>query len=201
MMQSNFVGSLLVIFSISFLLAIPFKNSQAQAVDPELLSALKQSKQDYGFVDEFDAQVWLHYMDNKTQRFIKDKTERHLMLKLVHQEAKAAGLNPELIMALIQTESYFERFAISRVGARGYMQIMPFWLKELDRPDDNLFDPAVNIRFGCTILAHYLKREKGNLRRALGRYNGSLGRNKYPNKVLGFWKDFWYLNDWPEIYY
>ena len=175
--------------------------SYSQAVDQELLQALRETSQDYGFEDEFEAQVWLHYMDSKTKRFIKDPKERHRLLTLVHQEAKAAGLNPELIMALIQTESYFERYAISRVGALGYMQIMPFWLKELDRPDDNLFDPAVNIRFGCTILAHYLKREKGNLRRALGRYNGSLGRNKYPNKVLGFWKDFWYLNHWPEVYY
>ena len=183
------------------LLCCTFQVQAKVNIDQKLLQALRESSDDYSFEDNFEADIWLTIMSQKLAKFYPDEKKRLNFLALVHHEAKQANLNPELVLALIQTESYFERFAISRAGALGYMQIMPFWLKELDRPDENLFTSQVNIRFGCTILAHYLKREKGDLRRALGRYNGSLGRNKYPNKVIGFWKDYWYLNHWEEVYY
>jgi soluble lytic murein transglycosylase-like protein len=107
-------------------------------------------------------------------------------------EASRAKLPPELVLAVIQVESNFDRFAISEAGARGLMQVMPFWLKELGRPDDNLFDAQTNLRFGCTILRYYLDREKGNRVRALARYNGSIGSFRYPNLVFAALRDKWY---------
>ena len=103
-----------------------------------------------------------------------------------------ADLPPELVLAVIDVESNFDRFAISRVGARGLMQIMPFWLDEIGRPDDNLMHIHTNLRFGCTILKYYLDMENGDLIRALGRYNGSLGKRRYPNKVLDKLRLKWY---------
>jgi len=111
----------------------------------------------------------------------------------VHREASKAGLKPELVLALIHAESLFDRFAISSVGAQGMMQVMPFWKAELGRPQDNLTDNATNLRYGCTILSYYLNKENGDINRALARYNGSLGQNRYPAKVIGFWQDFWYV--------
>jgi len=105
----------------------------------------------------------------------------------VHYEATRAGLDPELVLGLIEVESRFRKYAISVAGARGFMQVMPFWLKLIGRPDDNLFDTRVNLRYGCTILRHYLDTERGDLFRALGRYNGSLGYAKYPNKIKMAW--------------
>ncbi|WP_156498667.1 lytic transglycosylase domain-containing protein, partial [Oleiphilus sp. HI0079] len=120
-------------------------------------------------------------------------TERVAFLKMVHAEASRAGLEPELVLSVIHVESAFNRFAISVVGAQGLMQVMPFWKNEIGRPEDNLMDMATNLRYGCTILKHYLDREKGNLIRALARYNGSLGRTKYPEKVLLFWERYWFV--------
>ena len=122
-------------------------------------------------------------MSTRLKKTLPDDKERLAILKHVHQEASRASLEPELVLSVIQVESNFDRFAISRVGARGLMQIMPFWLKEIGHPDDNLFQIQTNLRFGCTILKYYLDIEKGNLTRALGRYNGSLGKYKYPRKV------------------
>lgn len=153
-------------------------------VDEQLKYLLKEAVEDSsGFIDRFDAEVWLLDMSTRLQKTVTDDKERLSILKHVHQEATRAGLEPELVLAVIQVESNFDRFAISRVGARGLMQIMPFWLKEIGRPDDNLFEIQTNLRFGCTILKYYLDIEKGNLTRALGRYNGSLGKYKYPRKV------------------
>ena len=106
------------------------------------------------------------------------------ILKLVHFEASRAGLAPELILAVIDIESNFDRYAISVDGAVGLMQIMPYWLNEIGRPDDNLLHTETNLRYGCTILRFYLDKENGDLRRALGRYDGSLGQRGYPNRVI-----------------
>ena len=100
--------------------------------------------------------------------------------------------NTILVLALINVESNFDRFAISYAGARGLMQIMPFWLDEIGRPDDNLFHIKTNLRFGCTILRHYLDRERGDLTKALARYNGSVGRRVYPDKVMNRLSGRWY---------
>jgi soluble lytic murein transglycosylase-like protein len=115
--------------------------------------------------------------------------ERVEFLQMVRYEAQRAGLEPELVLGLIQVESGFRRHAISSAGARGYMQVMPFWTSLIgDGDPSGLFDSRANLRYGCTILRHYLDIERGDLYRALGRYNGSLGRPEYPNAVLSAWR-------------
>jgi soluble lytic murein transglycosylase-like protein len=111
----------------------------------------------------------------------------------VHYEATRAGLDPQLVLGLIEVESGFKKYAVSRVGARGYMQVMPFWVKYIGANDHNLFHLRTNLRYGCTILRHYVDIEKGDLYRALGRYNGSLGRPEYPNLVRAAWHNHWII--------
>ena len=153
--------------------------------DPALVELLREAASDTeSFTDHFDAQVWLTDMSARLERQVEDPKERIDILKQVHQEAMRADLAPELVLAVIDVESNFDKYAISVAGARGLMQIMPFWLNEIGRPDDNLIHIGTNLRFGCTILKFYLEMEDGDLNRALGRYNGSLGKRKYPNKVL-----------------
>ena len=160
---------------------------------PELRDALRAAASDTAsFIDRFDAEVWLTDMSRRLERQVKDPEERIKILKLVHMEAKRAELSPELILALIETESNFNRYAISGAGAIGLMQIMPFWRDEIGRPNDNLLHIDTNLRYGCTILRFYLDKENGDLRRALGRYNGSLGKRKYPNKVIDKLSKKWF---------
>lgn len=154
-----------------------------------LLEAVSSSD---SFADRFDAEVWLLDMSTRLTPYVTDTRERLDILKAVHYEATRAQLNPELVLAVIDIESRFDRFAISRVGALGLMQVMPFWLKELNRPDDNLFDVTTNLRMGCTILKYYLDKSRGNLRIALARYNGSLGKRKYPDKVFTALSEKWF---------
>lgn len=162
-------------------------------VDAELKLLLKEAIEDTsGFADRFEAEVWLLDMSTRMTKQVPDPEERMEILKYVHREASRAELEPELVLSVIQVESNFKPFAISSVGARGLMQIMPFWLKEIGHPQDNLFSIQTNLRFGCTILSYYLKIEKGNLFRALGRYNGSLGQSRYPNKVKNAKRERWY---------
>ena len=158
--------------------------SIANEVDPELRQSLLDAvNQADSFEDRFDAEVWLVDMSNRIDRFVKDDQERLHILRSAHREASKAGLPPDLVLSVIHTESLFQRFAISVAGAQGLMQVMSFWKNELGRPDDNLTDIDTNLRYGCTILAHYLKRANGNISEALARYNGSYGKMKYPNKV------------------
>jgi soluble lytic murein transglycosylase-like protein len=165
-------------------------------VDPQLKALLMQTvSQADSFHDRFDAEVWLLDMSTRLTRFIPNEKHRLDFLRLVHREARIAGLKPDLVIAVIHSESLFDRYALSSVGAQGVMQVMPFWKAELGRPDDNLIDLATNLRYGCTILKYYLDKEKGNLRRALARYNGSLGSQKYPDRVLDYWYSFWYVNE------
>ena len=159
------------------------------APDPELRRLLLEAvNASDSFEHKFDAEVWLSDMSDRMERYvpaaIPDRTERLTFLRLVHSEARRAQVPPELVLSVIEIESRFDRFAISRVGAQGYMQVMPFWLKELDRPYDNLFNGPTNLRMGCTILKFYLDREKGDLVKGLARYNGSTGCAKYSHKVL-----------------
>nr|WP_221798500.1 lytic transglycosylase domain-containing protein [Oceanobacter mangrovi] len=167
--------------------------------DPELRQALLSAVSSAeSFPDRFDAEVWLMDMQSRLDQMkwikLKSKAKRVEFLKHVHQEASRAGISPELVLAVIQVESAFDRFAVSRVGAQGYMQIMPFWKQEIGRDDDNLMAMATNLRYGCTILKHYLDKEKGNWIRALARYNGSLGRTVYPEKVMAAWEKYWFVN-------
>ncbi|WP_313514571.1 lytic transglycosylase domain-containing protein [Pseudomonas sp.] len=165
-----------------------------QAPEPELRALLQRTvAESESFQDRFDAEVWLLDMSTRLQRYVPRADDRLTLLRLVHREASKAGLKPDLVLALIHAESRFDRFAISPVGAQGMMQVMPFWKAELGRPQDNLTDNATNLRYGCTILSYYLKKEKGDLSRALARYNGSLGKNWYPARVIGIWQDIWYV--------
>ncbi len=136
------------------------------------------------FPDRFEAEVWLTDMSARLSKQVTDPEERIRILTRVHYEASRVELPPELVLAVIEVESNFDRYAVSVAGALGLMQIMPFWLEEIGRPDDNLLHIETNLRYGCTILKYYLDKEQGDLRRALGRYNGSLGQRKYPNKVV-----------------
>jgi soluble lytic murein transglycosylase-like protein len=156
-----------------------------QMPDPELRDVLRAAASDSAsFVDRFDAEVWLTDMSRRLERHIEDPQERIQLLTQVHLEASRAELPPELVLAVIEVESNFDRYAVSVAGALGLMQVMPFWLDEIGRPNDNLLHVDTNLRYGCTILRFYLDKESGDLRRALGRYNGSLGKRKYPNKVI-----------------
>jgi soluble lytic murein transglycosylase-like protein len=134
---------------------------------------------------------WMTEMSGRLTRRIPDRDARLDFLKTVHYEAKRAGLDPQMVLALIQVESGFKKYSVSSAGARGYMQVMPFWVRLIGSRDQNLFHMRVNLRFGCTILRHYLDMENGDLYRALGRYNGSLGKPEYPNMVRGAWEKQW----------
>lgn len=159
----------------------------------ELRLLLQQAVNDSNsFKDRFDAEVWLIDMSNRLKKKITHPEKRLMLLRQIHREATRADLHPELVLAVIDVESNFDRFAISNAGAQGLMQVMPFWLKEIGQPRDSLFNVATNLRMGCTILKFYLKKEKGDLTRALARYNGSLGRYKYTNKVFTLLNERWY---------
>jgi soluble lytic murein transglycosylase-like protein len=164
-----------------------------QPIDEELRNLLIEAANSTdSFNDRFDAEVWLGDMSGRLENYISDPDQRISLLKTVHYEAKKADLPPELVLSVIHVESLFNRWAISSVGAQGLMQVMPFWLKEIGHDGDSLFDVKTNLRLGCTILRHYLNKEKGDLTRALARYNGSLGRYKYPNKVLSQLQTRWF---------
>jgi soluble lytic murein transglycosylase-like protein len=145
------------------------------------------------FPSQYEADFWLNEMSRRLQKSLPDAAYRTDFLKTVHYEATRAGLDPELVLGLIEVESRFKKYAVSRVGARGYMQVMPFWVKELGTKEQDLFHLRVNLRYGCTILRYYLDMEKGNLYRALGRYNGTLGKPEYPNLVRAAWHNHWAL--------
>lgn len=161
--------------------------------EEKLKQLLKAAATDsHGFTDRFDAQVWLLDMSTRLGERITDPDERVEFLKAVHREALRAELTAELVLAVVEVESNFDRFAISTAGARGLMQIMPFWLREIGRDGDNLFHINTNLRYGCTILRYYLDQENGHLARALARYNGSTGRWEYPRRVFRALDRSWY---------
>lgn len=185
-------------FALCLLLSsVAFASQQQGKVDPSLKQRLIEAlaERDNG-LDRFDAEVWLVDMSQRLKRRLKyrqvDEQKLLHLLQLVHHEARRAKLSPELVLAVIQVESNFDRFAISEAGAQGLMQVMPFWLKELGRPEGNLFELQTNLRFGCTILRYYLDMEKENITRALARYNGSRGSYRYPSKVFKAQRTTWY---------
>lgn len=149
------------------------------------------------FATEEEGQAWLNEMSARLEKRMPDKTYREDFLRTVHYEASRAGLDPQMVLGLIQVESGFKKYAVSSVGARGFMQVMPFWVRSIGAKDHNLFLLRANLRYGCTILRHYLDIERGDLYRALGRYNGSLGQPQYPNLVLGAWRKHWHYQ--PKI--
>ena len=143
------------------------------------------------FTSEAEGQRWMTEMSRRLKSRMPDQEMREDFLRTVNYEATRAGLDPQLVLALIQVESGFKKYAVSSVGARGFMQVMPFWVRSIGNPDQNLFHLRLNLRYGCTILRYYLDIEHGDLYRALGRYNGSLGQPQYPNLVVGAWRKYW----------
>ncbi len=179
--------------------AIGLAHAGAQAYEPlaaSVQAALQAAISDrpapeLGFLD-FKEKAWLREMSRRLASRMPDRSWRQGFLKTVYYEAKRAGLDPQLVLGVIQVESDFHKYAISPAGARGYMQVMPFWVKLIGTKNTDLFHLRVNLRYGCTILRHYLDIEHGNLYRALGRYNGSLGQPNYPNMVRNAWERHWY---------
>lgn len=171
----------------------------ADSVRSALSSAIANSAPPVPVFADTDGRLkylrWLGAMSHRLQRRKPDWNERREFLQTAWYESKRAGLDPQLVLGLIQVESAFRKFAVSPVGARGYMQVMPFWTRLIGNGDpSSLFHMQTNLRFGCVILRHYLDREAGDLYMALGRYNGSRGRPQYPNAVFAAskvweWKD------------
>ena len=143
------------------------------------------------FASAAEGQRWLNEMSSRLARFVADEYGRKRLLTNIQYESARAGLDTQLILGLIEVESAFRQYAISAVGARGLMQVMPFWQRHIGTPEHNLFDVRTNLRYGCTILRHYRNVERGNMTRALARYNGSLGRSTYSDAVIGAWQRRW----------
>jgi soluble lytic murein transglycosylase-like protein len=146
------------------------------------------------FRSKLDEVDWLTAMSRRLDMRIRDHKTRIAFLKSVHYEASRAGLDPQLVLGLIQVESGFNKYAVSAAGARGFMQVMPFWVTLIGAKGDDLFDMRKNVRYGCVVLRHYLDMESGDLYRALGRYNGSLGKPEYPRAVEAAWKKQWHYD-------
>ena len=181
----SFTAKAVLILALLCSHSVLASTNEATTHDQTLRNLLaKAIKASDSFEDRFDAEVWLVDMSNRLQAFVSDEQHRLLLLRGIHREASRANLVPELVLAVIEIESHFDHFAISRSGAQGLMQVMPFWLKEIGHPDDNLIDIDTNLRMGCTILKYYMDMEKNDLHKALARYNGSAGSRKYSDKVL-----------------
>jgi soluble lytic murein transglycosylase-like protein len=163
-----------------------------QQQDPQLGKLLQQALAAGAcFDDKFDEQVWLATMEPKLRKFVKDDRERADILHHVHCEARRLQLPPGLIMAVIDVESRFDRWAVSSAGAVGLMQVMPFWPRQLGMTNHELVRIPQNLRMGCTILKFYLDLERGDYTKALARYNGSVGRRNYADLVLTRLADRW----------
>jgi soluble lytic murein transglycosylase-like protein len=163
-------------------------------MDPQLRAVLLEAVANAdSFDDRFAAEVWLTDMSQRLARQVPDLDERLKILRTVHYEAARTGIAPELVLAVIEVESNFDRFAISSSSALGLMQVMPFWVRELggDNPSE-LLDVQYNLLLGCRILKYYLDMENGELIRALGRYNGSLGRRAYADRVIDALRTKWF---------
>lgn len=177
-------------------------NQQYEPLAASVQAALHAAVSDRGspepvFASPYEKMRWLDAMSERLGDRIDDEDYRLEFLKTVHYEASRAGLDPQLVLSVIEIESAFRKYAVSSAKARGYMQVMPFWSDLIGTPSDNLFHLRTNLRYGCTILRHYLDLERGDLFRALGRYNGSVGKPQYPNLVLTAWRSHWHWGPAP----
>ena len=172
-------------------------NQQEEALADSVRAALSRAITDprppaLTFATNADAQRWQQWFDAMSRRLhsrMPDSMLRREFLQTVWYESRRAGLEPSLVLGLIQVESGFRKYALSQVGARGYMQVMPFWTRVIgDGQPARLFHMQTNLRYGCAILRMYIDMERGNLFLALGRYNGSRGRPEYPNAVRASWQ-------------
>lgn len=182
----------------AFLLILLFSIAGNGSENPEGLQDGKQLREfldstinhSASFPDRFDAEVWLVDMSSRLKKFIPNHQARLSLLRLIHLHATRSELPPELVLAVIEVESSFDPYAVSRVGAQGLMQVMPFWKEEIGRPQDNLIQIDTNLNYGCRILQFYLQKEDGKLLKALARYNGS-SNFRYSHKVRRAWRDHW----------
>jgi soluble lytic murein transglycosylase-like protein len=172
---------------------LPFGHALADGqTDPELKAVVARAiAEGECFADKYDAEVWYKLMEPRVRRYVKDKNERMEILRHVYCEARRHELPAELVLAVIDVESAFNTWAVSSAGAQGLMQVMPFWPEELGMQRHQLMRVQANIRMGCAILRHYYDRERKDVRRALARYNGSVGRREYPDKVIARWTTRW----------
>ena len=168
---------------------------QYEVLSASVRATLASAVNDRSTVDtkDLDTRAWVRAMTARVVKRFPDEEAARQFLYLVRYEAMRAGLDPHLVLAVIDVESHFRKYAVSKAGARGLMQVMPFWVRELGDPGHNLFHERTNLRYGCTILRHYLDRERGNMANALGRYNGSLGQADYPNRVIRALRERWAL--------
>ncbi|MER0204959.1 MAG: lytic transglycosylase domain-containing protein [Nitrosomonas sp.] len=191
--MQKLIGTLFLLFSSSFIHANNLQYEQLSA-STQTITFHEKSDQAASYIEYAavaDSVTWLINMSRRMEKYIPDLIEREEFLRTVYYEAIRAGLDPQLVLSIIQVESGFKKYAVSHAGARGYMQVMPFWTGVIGHQDHNLFHLRVNLRYGCTILRHYLNKEKGNYFRALGRYNGSLGEAAYPQLVFNKWQTVW----------
>ena len=188
-----------IAFAASCVLACTFAAAGEQKYEPlsaSVQAGLHRSVADKAsprltFASQVEGAAWLADMSRRLEKHIPDRITRQEFLVTVQYEATRAGLDPQQVLGVIQVESGFRKYAVSKAGARGYMQVMPFWVNLIGESKDNLFNLRTNLRYGCTILRHYLKIERGDTFRALSRYNGSLGKSRYTNAVWRAWSGKW----------
>lgn len=187
------VGGAAAIFIFSFLFFSGAAHADQQK-DPELREVVQRTiAQAECFEDRYESEVWYKMMEPRLRKSVKDHDERMQILKEVICESQRAGeerLPPGLVMAVIHVESRFDHYAVSRAGAVGLMQVMPFWPEELGMKRHELIRIPQNIRMGCAILRFYLRKEKNSVTRALARYNGSVGRRDYSDLVMAAWSRY-----------
>ena len=174
-----------VLIALLLLAALPAAARADRQMDPELRGVLADALQPADcFADRYERAVWFAFMEPRLSRYVKDGKEREQILHHVHCEARRVDVPPELVLAVMDVESRFDRYAVSSAGAVGLMQVMPFWPGELGMSNEQLIRIPDNVRMGTTILGYYLRKERGNYQRALQRYNGSLGRPTYSDLVI-----------------
>lgn len=188
-MKNILTSKILVLLSLLVVAVTP--PTFAEGVDPVLVKALHQATRDEALqTTDLEFLTWLSDMATKLERRIPDPFYRIRLLKTVHYEAQLNGLDPQMVLAVMEIESNFNRYAISSAGAQGLMQVMPFWKEVMEDPDADLFNPLTSIQYGCAILRRYLDRFSST-EDALAAYNGSYGRTTYSDKVLRRWKSRW----------
>jgi len=181
--------------AILFPRAVRAGAQQYEVLSASVRATLSRAVAERATIDwnDLDMRAWVRVMTPRLLSHFKEEDAARNFLAMARYEAMRAGLDPHMVLSVIDVESKFRKYAVSKAGARGFMQVMPFWVKEIGEPNHNLFAERMNLRYGCTILRHYLDREKGNLSNALGRYNGSLGSPEYPNRVLAAYRSRWTL--------
>ena len=195
--QPGYTARLALLLACAFAMQTPLAGEQQyEPLSASVRAALHRSVADRAsprltFASQTEGAAWLADMSRRLEKHIPDDITRQDFLVTVQYEATRAGLDPQLVLGVIQVESKFRKYAVSKASARGYMQVMPFWTRLIGDGNQNLFNLRTNLRYGCTILRHYLDIERGDTFRALARYNGTLGKSRYPDNVLRAWAADW----------